>query len=166
MSGTLEGMVALVTGASSDIGRAAAVALAEAGADVALNFFSARHDAESTADLIRTRFGRRAIFFPLDITGQSAVERMADEVALQLRGIHLFVSSAAYSDREPLLMADMTGFRRTVEVSLWGAFYGLRACSRHIVAQQQGGGGDDREQPSLATRVPALHGLQHRQGRA
>jgi integrase/recombinase XerD len=64
---------------------------------------------------------------------------MADDVASQLGGIHLFVSSAAYSDREPFLTADMVGFRRTIDVSLWGAFYGLRACCRHMVAQKQGG---------------------------
>jgi glucose 1-dehydrogenase len=139
MPGTLDGKVALVTGASSGIGRAAALALAEAGADVALNYLSAPADAESAADAIRTRFGRRALLFPLDISDQPAVERMADAVARELGGIHLFVSSAAYSDREPFLTADMANFRRTVEVSLWGAFNGLRACGRHMVAQKQGG---------------------------
>ncbi len=138
MGGTLTGKVAVVTGASSGIGRATALALAEAGADVALNYFSMPEAAESAADQIRA-LGRRALLFPLDISDQSAVERMADDVAAQLGGIHLFVSSAAYSDREPFLTADMAGFRRTIDVSLWGAFYGLRACGRHMVAQKQGG---------------------------
>jgi glucose 1-dehydrogenase len=138
MGGTLAGKVAVVTGASSGIGRATALALAEAGADVALNYFSMPEAAESAADQIRA-LGRRALLFPLDISDQSAVERMADDVAAQLGGIHLFVSSAAYSDREPFLTADMAGFRRTIDVSLWGAFYGLRACGRHMVAQKQGG---------------------------
>lgn len=139
MSATLSGKVAVVTGASSGIGRATALALARAGADVALNFFSAEADAESAAHQIRTEYGRRAILFPVDVSDPAAVDGLADRVAAELGGIHLLVSSAAYSDREPFLTADMSGFRRTVDVTLWGAFHALRACSRHMVAQGSGG---------------------------
>ncbi len=138
MAITLSGKVAVVTGASSGIGLAAAVELAAAGADVALCYRSNTAAAESAAEDIR-RSGRRALLFQLDISDQQAVDRMVDDVAAQLGGVHLFVSSAAYSDREPFLTADMTGFRRTIDVSLWGAFYALRACGRQMVAQKQGG---------------------------
>src|SRR6266540_3380954 len=52
----------------------------------------------------------------------------AAETVAKLGRVDVFVSSAVYSDREPFLTADIKGFRRTIEVSMWGAFYGLRAC--------------------------------------
>ncbi|HVW02654.1 MAG TPA: SDR family oxidoreductase, partial [Planctomycetaceae bacterium] len=50
-----------------------------------------------------------------------------------------FVSNAAYSDRQLMIDADMAGFRRTIDVSMWGAFYGLRASAQQMVKQGQGG---------------------------
>ena len=54
--------------------------------------------------------------------------------------LDIFVSSAVYSDRELFLEADMAGFRRTIDVTMWGAFYGLRASARQMMKQGLGGG--------------------------
>ena len=51
----------------------------------------------------------------------------------------MFVSSAVYSDREPFLTADMAGFRKTIDVSMFGAYYCLRACCNQMIKQGQGG---------------------------
>lgn len=139
MAGPLAGKVALITGASSGIGQATAVNLAEAGADIALNYYSHKAEAEATAEHIRTRFGRRVIPFKVDVSDHAAVEQMADDTVTQLGRIDYFVSSAVYSDREPFLTADLNGFRKSLDVSLMGAFYGLRACCNRMV--KQGGGG-------------------------
>ena len=138
MAGPLAGKVAVVTGASSGIGQATALKFAEAGADVTMAYYSHQAAAEETAVKIRA-IGRRALPYKVDVSDQAAVEAMVAETVKQFGRVDSFVSSAVYSDREPFLTADMKGFRRTIEVSMWGAFYGLRACCNQMVKQGQGG---------------------------
>lgn len=138
MAGTLSGKVALVTGASSGIGRATAIALAKAGADVALNYFSMDEAAESAVAEIRG-YNRKALLFRVDISDQDAVEQMVADAEFRLGGIDVFVSSAVYSDREPFTTADMAGFKKTIDVSMWGAFYTLRAVCRRMQGRQARG---------------------------
>src|SRR4051812_25869074 len=132
------GKVALVTGASAGIGRASALALVREGADVALNYYSLADAAEALADEVRS-LGRRALLFPVDVSDQAAVEDMVARTAAALGRLDIYVSSAVYSDREAFHTADMAGFRRTIDVTMWGAFYGLRACANQMIRQGQGG---------------------------
>ena len=129
---TLTHKVALVTGAASGIGRATALALARAGADVAVNDISPR--VEEVAAEIRA-LGRQAWAYPVDVTDQDAVEAMV----AALPRVDLFVSSAVFSEREPFTTANMAGFRKTIDVSMWGAYYCLRAVSNRMLAQGEGG---------------------------
>jgi glucose 1-dehydrogenase len=138
MAGPLAGKVGLVTGASSGIGQAAAVAMAKAGADVAINYNSNTAEAEKTAAEIR-KLGRKATLHKVDVSDQPAVERMVADAVTQLGRLDLFVSSAVYSFREPFLTADLAKFRKTIEVSLFGAYYCLRAACNQMVKQGQGG---------------------------
>ncbi|CAN5289115.1 SDR family oxidoreductase [soil metagenome] len=132
------GQVALVTGASSGIGRATAEALAAGGADVALNYYSLPQDAEATAEKIRA-MGRKALLFPVDISDQAAVEAMVSETVDKLGRLDVYISSAVYSDREPFTTADMAGFKKTIDISLYGAFYGLRAWANHLLKLKRRG---------------------------
>ncbi len=138
MSLPFTGQVALVTGASSGIGRATALELAAGGADVALNYFSMEDEANDTADAIR-KLGRRASLFPVDVSNQENVESMVGSIVAEFGRLDLFVSSAVYSDREPFTTANMAGFHKTIDVSMWGAFYGLRAAANQMIAQKSGG---------------------------
>lgn len=137
-AGKLAGKVAFITGASSGIGRATALRLAREGADVALNYLTLPDGAEQACAEIRA-LGRRASLLPADITDQSAVETAVARAAKELGRIDIFVSSAVYSDREPFTTANMVGFRKTIDVSMWGAYYALRACANQMIAQGQGG---------------------------
>lgn len=134
----LSGKVALVTGASAGIGRAAALAVANAGADVAINYLTYPESAEELAQQIQS-IGRRALLCHSDIADQTAVESMVDRTVGELGRIDLLVSNAAFSDRERFYEANMTGFRRTIDVTMWGAFYCLRAVSQALIRQNQGG---------------------------
>jgi glucose 1-dehydrogenase len=134
----LTGKVALVTGASSGIGRAVAIALGQAGANVALNYGRQAGPAESAVEEIR-KLGSQAIAVQADVSDQTAVEAMVDRTVKELGGIDIFISSAAYSDREPFHTANMVGFRKTIEISLFGAYYGLRASANKMIAQGRGG---------------------------
>jgi glucose 1-dehydrogenase len=134
----LAGKAALVTGASSGIGRATALALARAGADVGINYLTMHESAQELAGQIRG-LGRRALLFPIDVADRIAVEKMVDATVRELGKIDCFVSNAFYSDEAPFLTADMSGFRRTIDVTMWGAFYGLLAAARAMTRQGAGG---------------------------
>src|SRR5205823_108357 len=128
----LAGKVALVTGAAGGIGFASALSLAEAGADVALNDLQLTSRLEDLAERIRDR-GRRAVASPIDITDQTRVEAMVAETAQKLGRLDFLVSTAVYSDREPFTTASMDGFRKTIDVSMWGSFYVLRAAANQMI---------------------------------
>jgi glucose 1-dehydrogenase len=138
MSTDLRGKVAVVTGASLGIGRATALALGRGGASVVVNY---RSSAEKAAEVVREieESGSRAIALQGDVADQSAVEALVARAAEEFGRLDIAVSNAAYSDRELFYEADMAGFRRTVDVTMWGAFYLMRAASQQMI--RQGGGG-------------------------
>jgi glucose 1-dehydrogenase len=135
---TLTGKVAFVSGASRGIGRATAEALAQAGADVAINFNTHPEDAEKVAHAVR-QSGRRALLCPGDVADCAVVEGMIENVLQQLGSIDIAIANAAYSDRALFCEADLGKFRRTIDVTMWGAFYVFRAAARQMIAQHQGG---------------------------
>src|SRR5580704_10280551 len=133
-----KGRNALVTGGSRGIGRACAIELAREGANVAINFRSHPEEAEEAAREIRA-LGVKALLAQADVADEKAVEEMVARTASELGSVDLFVSNAAYSDRELMLDANMEGFRRTIDVSMWGAFHGVRASAQQMVKQGKGG---------------------------
>lgn len=135
----LGGCVALVTGASLGIGRATAIALGKAGARVGVNYRSNEQKAQEVVDEIR-QAGSDAILLQADVADQSAVEKMVAETAAKFGKLDIAVSNAAYSDRDRFFEADMVGFRRTVDVTMWGAFYLMRAATQQMIKQGSGGG--------------------------
>jgi glucose 1-dehydrogenase len=134
----LQGRNALVTGASKGIGRGAVLELAKLGANVAINYRSDDAGARALADEVRS-LGVEALLLKADVADREAVESNVAETVDTFGSLDLFVSNAAYSDREKLLDADLDGFRRTIDVSMWGAFYCTRAAARHMA--ERGGGG-------------------------
>jgi glucose 1-dehydrogenase len=134
----LSGKIAIVSGASRGIGRAIALGLAEAGCDVAVNYRSGTEEAEELAEQIG-RLGRRALLLAGDVANQTEVEQMVADTVARFGRLDIAVTNAAYSDREPFYEADMAGFRRTIDVTMWGAFYLLRSSARQMI--EQGGGG-------------------------
>ena len=129
---------AIVTGASRGIGRAVAVELARGGANVTINFHSHREGAEEVAAEIEA-LGQQALLMQGDVSDQAFVEGMVAQTAVKFGSVDLYVSNAVYSERERMIDADMDGFRRTIDVAMWGAFYGVRASAQQMVKQAKGG---------------------------
>jgi len=134
----LAGQSAIVTGAGRGIGRAISVALASAGADVAINYLDNRSEAEEVAAAVK-QTGRRALLCQGDVSDQKTVEELVATAAATFGKIDIAVANAYYSAREPFWQADMAKFRRTVDVTMWGAFYTLRAAARRMIQQGRGG---------------------------
>ena len=136
--GRFEGRSALVTGASLGIGRACALELAREGANVGINYRSHKEAAREVARQVEA-MGRRAVVLQADVADQAAVERMVGRCVEEFGELSLFVANAAYSKRQLMIEADMESFRRVIDVTMWGAFYGVRAAAQQMVRQGRGG---------------------------
>ncbi len=134
----LEGRNALVTGASLGIGRAVAIELARQGANVGINFRSHVDQAQEVAREVE-KLGRKALLLQADVSDQAAVEGIVAKMTSEFGSVDCFVSNAVYSDRQLMIEADMAGFRRTIDVTMWGAFHGVRASAQQMVKQGRGG---------------------------
>src|SRR5687768_10175724 len=130
----LKGCVALVTGASLGIGRSTAIALGRAGASVAVNYRSHADQAQEVVQAIREH-GSMAVALQGDVADLASVENMVSETVSAFGKLDIAVSNAAFSDRDLFYQADMAGFRRTVDVTMWGAFHLLRASAQQMIKQ-------------------------------
>ena len=134
----LNGKVALITGSSRGIGRGCAIEMARAGADMTINYRSHADDAEEVAESVRS-FGRQAIVFHADVSDRVDVDQMVAATVEHFGHLDIVVCNAAYSKREPFLDMSAEGMRRTLDVSLFGAFHTAQAGARQLVAQGRGG---------------------------
>jgi NAD(P)-dependent dehydrogenase (short-subunit alcohol dehydrogenase family) len=98
----LTGKVALVTGASRGIGRAIAIALAKAGADIAVNYRSRHKDAKETCDEIK-RLGRRSITVEADVSLAADVARLVRTVEAELGPLAILVNNAGVTRPQPIV---------------------------------------------------------------
>lgn len=133
----LEGRKALVTGASRGIGQALAVALAGAGADVAI---SARDEAslEETVAAIKA-LGRRVLPFAQDVRDVAGSRAAVERVVAELGGLDILVNNAGYEEVTPSLAIEEAVWDRVVDTNLKGAFFMAQAAARQMQAAGRGG---------------------------
>ena len=122
----LSGHVALVTGASRGIGRAIALALATAGADIAVNYHARTADAEDVAREIRA-LGRCAVTIAADVADGVAVAAMATTITDALGPIDLLVNNAGIGPAHGIDDLTEAVFDRTIAVNLKSAFLCIQA---------------------------------------
>jgi 3-oxoacyl-[acyl-carrier protein] reductase len=129
----LPGQVALVTGGNRGIGRAAALALARAGADVAITYHRRAADAEHTAAEIEA-LGRRSLAVGGDLTDPAAVERIFAAVVARLSALDLFIGNAGIWPPEDVPLRDMADgrWRTTMAADLDAVFLTTRAALRRM----------------------------------
>jgi len=133
----LQGRVALVTGAARGIGRAIALALAQTGADVAVNYREREADARVVADRVRD-LGRRTMTVRADVSDSSAVKSMVGAIASELGGVDVLVNNAGMAIRRGLDDLTEADFDRTIAVNLKSAFLCTQAVLPHMRARRWG----------------------------
>ncbi|MET0884850.1 MAG: SDR family oxidoreductase [Mycetocola sp.] len=129
---------AIVTGSDSGIGRATAVALAEAGMDVGITWHSDQAGAEETAKEVRSH-GRNAVVAQLDTTDLDGCGDAVDALADQLGGLDVFVNNSGTGDNAPLLEMTLDQWRHTVAADLDGAFVCIQRAAKRMVDAGSGG---------------------------
>ncbi len=121
MSPPLRGRVALVTGSSRGIGRAIALALAGAGADLVLTS-TKEGGAEETANAVR-QHGQRALAVACDVVLPGSVERLLDRAHQQFQRVDVLVNNAGVVLRAALAQTSDEEFERVLGVNLRGPFH-------------------------------------------
>lgn len=129
---------AIVTGSDSGIGKATAVALAQAGMDVGITWHSDSEGAEATADEVR-KHGRRAVVAQLDLTEVPACGAVIDQLAEDLGGVDVFVSNSGTGASTALLELEYDQWREVLLTDLDGAFVCIQRAARRMVAAGNGG---------------------------
>ncbi len=125
---TLKGQKALVTGASKGVGKAIALALAQAGADVLVNYHSDREGAERVAERIR-RARRRAILCQADVSQEEQVLAMFRLMQEKLGRIDILINNSGIQLNAPFDQMTLQQWQRVIDVNLTGQFL----CAREAV---------------------------------
>ena len=134
----LTGRTALVTGAAQGIGKGCAVALAAAGADIALNDREATPEAEATLSEIRA-LGRRAVLVAGDAFARTSCEQIVNQAIAELGHIDILISNPAFSRRGEYLDYDPELFEKTLQGTLTAGFHMSQFVARHLVERKARG---------------------------
>lgn len=137
MSGHLADQVALVTGGSRGIGRAAAVALAREAASVVVNYHSDEAGAEATVAQIKAE-GGRAISLRADIGQLDEIDRLVEQVEQVIGPIHILVNNAAAFNRDLFLDVTTEDLDRVLGTNVRGLFYLSQQTARRMAPRRQG----------------------------
>lgn len=134
----LKGKRAVVSGSSRGIGRGIAIQLAKAGADVVINYNSNGDEADEVIAECK-KHGSQAYKVQANLADHDAAKSLIDQSCDLMGGLDIVVSNAAYSDRHLMLDSDLSEFKKTIDISMWGAFYLVRYGSEKMVAAGNGG---------------------------
>jgi 3-oxoacyl-[acyl-carrier protein] reductase len=133
----VSGKVALVTGGGRGIGRATALALARAGADVVVNYLQNARAASETAEAIRAA-GRKALAVAADVGKSADVGRLFDEIDANFPRIDILINNAGTGALKPLEAISTEFWDRVLQVDLTGPFLCTQAAARRMIPNKYG----------------------------
>ena len=132
----LTGQVALVTGAARGLGRAISLALAEAGADIALGLRDETRDGGVTREI--EALGRRALPLQMDMLQLDQVRRAVDQTVSQFGRLDILINNAGAAPVNPAEQVREEDFDLTVAMNLKGTFFASQAAGRMMIRQNGG----------------------------
>jgi NAD(P)-dependent dehydrogenase (short-subunit alcohol dehydrogenase family) len=133
----LKGKIALVTGATSGVGREIALSLAAEGAGVAVNYRSSSADAETLVGEIAAK-GGRAKAYRADVAEFAAVKGMVADIVRDFGGINILINNAGLAQRQRFVETKPEDWRRQIDVCLYGAIHCCHAVAPHLDAAKNG----------------------------
>ncbi len=128
----LKGQKALVTGANSGIGRATAVALGRAGADVVVNYVAGGEEAEKVVEEI-TAFGVRAAAYEADVSDEGQVVAMTDRMVEEFGTIDILVANAGLQRDSAFTEMTVAQWQKVLDVNLTGQFLCAREATKEFL---------------------------------
>ncbi|MCC6919629.1 MAG: SDR family oxidoreductase [Alphaproteobacteria bacterium] len=160
---SLEGRTALVTGGSRGIGRAIALSLAEAGADVAVNYRREAADAEEVVGAIKA-MGRKAKAYAASVDDDAACEQLINDTVADFGSLSILVNNAGIASRgQSVADTDPAELRRVVNVHAIAPFVLSRLAIPHL---RKAGRGDIIMISSVATLMMSGNGVPYNMGKA
>jgi NAD(P)-dependent dehydrogenase (short-subunit alcohol dehydrogenase family) len=133
---TLTGQVALVTGAARGLGRAISLALAHAGADVALGLRDVKADSGLAAEVLK--MGRRVLPLQMDMRRMEQIHSAVDDTLKKFGRIDILVNNAGIAPENPAEDVREEDFDATLAVNLKGTFFASQAVGRIMIRQKSG----------------------------
>lgn len=133
----LEGKIALVTGGSRGIGRAACLALAAEGAAVGVNYRSGEAQAQEVAAAIREA-GGQAVTLAGDVADYAQAQALVEETVAQLGGLHILVNNAGIAIDGLIFNMSPEDWLQVMKVNFGGVFNCTKAAMGHFMSQREG----------------------------
>ncbi len=153
----LDGKRALVTGANSGIGKAIALALADAGADVAINYIANPDEAKKVTNTIQSK-GCKSLAIKADISDPDQVEKMFDTINGEWNGLDILVNNAGIDgERAVAWEMEVENWQKVLHINLFGPFYCARKALQGMIKQKSGA---ILNVTSVHERIP-WHGYSH-----
>ena len=132
----LRGKVAVVTGGAKGLGEAISLALAGAGADVAVVGKTQANNLRAVEEIVS--LGRRSIGVELDVRDQAQVERMVAAVVRELGRLDILVNSAGYADVKPITEFPLETWETIMDINVKGTFLCAREAAKRMMTQGSG----------------------------
>jgi len=135
---TLTGKVAIVTGGNSGIGKAVTLALAEAGANVVIDYVA---DENATEELEKeiAGLGDRALGIDADVSKVADLQMLVDRTVKELGRLDVMVNNAGVETRTSVLDTTEAQYEKVMEINLKSAFFGTQLAAKQMIAQGSGG---------------------------
>ncbi len=136
---TLKGKVAIVTGGNSGIGKAIALALAGAGANIVIDFVANEQATEELEKQIAA-LGDQSIGVQADVSKVSDLQMLIDRTVKEMGRLDVMVNNAGIETRTSVLETTEAQYEKVMEINLKSAFFGTQLAAKQMIAQGGGAG--------------------------